>query len=122
DDLSKHATNSAHIKRLHPDFRRRALAIRKGKSVASNQITAPDQILNNITRPMPQKPTSSRKRVLVAVPWMTFGGAETLILNYCKQVSDSVDISFITAVPSSHEWEYKFRTLTEKIYHLDRMF
>lgn len=122
EDLLKHTTNSTHIKRLHPDFRRKAIAARKFRSATASKLTKSEQIFSNMTRTTPKKPISSKKRVLIAVPWMTFGGAETLILNYCKQVAGSVDISFVTAIPSEHEWEYKFKTLTEKIYHLDSMF
>jgi glycosyltransferase involved in cell wall biosynthesis len=53
---------------------------------------------------------------------MTFGGAETLIYNYCREIKDDFNITFVTGLQSNHEWEYKFKEITPYIYHLPNLF
>jgi glycosyltransferase involved in cell wall biosynthesis len=53
---------------------------------------------------------------------MTFGGAETLIYNYCREIKDQFNISFVTGLHSEHEWEYKFKEITPYVYHLANLF
>ncbi len=65
---------------------------------------------------------SNLPHVLVTMPWMTFGGAETLTYNYCREISKDINITFMTGLPSENEWEYKFKKISQNIYHLPEMF
>ena len=65
-----------------------------------------------------RKRNSAYNNVLITMPWMTFGGAETLVYNYCQEIKDELNITFMTGLPSENEWEHKFRQITSDIYHL----
>jgi glycosyltransferase involved in cell wall biosynthesis len=56
------------------------------------------------------------------VPWLTFGGAETVIYNFCKVIKEDFNITYVTGLESEHEWEYKFKEITSDIYHLPNLF
>jgi glycosyltransferase involved in cell wall biosynthesis len=66
--------------------------------------------------------SNNNPNVLVALPWMTFGGAETLITNFCNEINDNYNLDFVTGLNSAHEWEYKFKELSNNIYHLTNLF
>jgi len=114
-DLLGHSLHSATIKALHPDFKK--LVNQKFRHSAPPAAVKSSQVFNNMQRAH-HNPQNNKKRVLIAIPWMTFGGAETLITNYCKRVVDAVDLTFLTSIKAPHEWEYKFQELSKKIYHM----
>lgn len=121
DDLSNHQEHTSFIRNMHPDFIRSVKKHLKNRQLID--VINPNTALINLDDSTQYRtPSYSRKQVLVVVPWMTFGGAETLIYNYCNEVKSGVDLTFVTGLESPHEWEYKFRELTSRIYHLANMF
>ncbi|MEO5950651.1 MAG: glycosyltransferase [Candidatus Saccharimonadales bacterium] len=109
----------------------RSLNTRLFKSGNSNIITATHSILRSgkkvakkILKRNDHNPALHRNKkphILITMPWMTFGGAETLVYNYCRELKKDCNISFITGLDSKNEWEYKFREITESIYHLTKI-
>ena len=122
EDMNKHRGNIANIRSLHPQYKRnikRMLRGRRFKKTVSDLSTA---FVNLDNGSQYFSNDNENKNILIAIPWMTFGGAETLIYNYCKEIKDNFNISFVTGLPSEHEWEYKFREITTDIYHLPNLF
>ncbi len=120
-DKNKHWDAMRTIKNLHPNYKKIIATLAKHKkfdkhmtspkSAFGNLSHSDDYIAGNINKPA----------VLVAIPWMTFGGAETLIYNYCREIKNAFDISFVTGISSDNEWHHKFLEISERIYHLPRL-
>ena len=120
-DKDMHWKTMKAIKSLHPNYLRNISRI-KYKKDTIKVLANPQTAFVNLRKKGDYRPAKVGKdKVLIAIPWMTFGGAETLIYNYCREIKNAYDISFVTGVPSKNEWEYKFREITENIYHLPAM-
>lgn len=120
DDRSIHWKNISIIKGLHKNYQ---AVIRGLKRSRKNVITyvRPDSALVNLSNVTSFTPTSNKTKILIVIPWMTFGGAETLLYNFCRSLKETYDITFVTGEDSLHEWEYKFREITDKIFHLPQL-
>ena len=122
DDKSRHQLNVATIQSLHKNYTenvRRLIRERK-RNVYK---TISDSMFTNLnSKQMYRSAANKGPSVLIAIPWMTFGGAETLLLNFANQIKDTFNISFVTGLDSLHEWEYKFQDITPNIYHLNNLF
>lgn len=123
EDKGEHWNNIQLIRSFHPKYKRtvrKLLASRKYRK----EIVEPSSAFVNLNNEADYLIVTSKSipKVLITIPWMTFGGAETLIYNFCSEIKGSVDLSFITGLESANEWEYKFRELTPKIYHLANLF
>lgn len=122
DDRLAHQNNTQSIQALHPGYAKKIAGITSTRA-KTKTIIDPATAFVNLNNPSDYSTgVGSRERVLVAIPWMTFGGAETLIYNFCKEICNEFDISFITGLKSDHEWEYKFKEVSDKIYHLANLF
>lgn len=120
EDKMVHWTNIKNIKKLHAGYKTRVRAlIRQKKKV--KHIVSKDTAFINLGNPKDYS-VVDKPAILIAIPWMTFGGAETLIYNFCQGLKEQYDITFVTGLLSSHEWEYKFREISDKIYHLPELF
>jgi len=121
-DKSKHSDNMRDISKLHKGYMLKIKKINRYKRFHIKRIAAKTAFVNmdneNEYRPMSQ----AQKNILIAIPWMTFGGAETLIVNFCREISGKYNLSFVTGHASSHEWQYKFAEISQNIYHLSNMF
>jgi glycosyltransferase involved in cell wall biosynthesis/SAM-dependent methyltransferase len=122
DDQQKHHENIETIKKLHPSYHRKIVKIGREKYFKPCRYSSNDLFLNIKDEAKYFHPTPEKKNVLIAVPWMTFGGAETLIYNFCREIKNDFNISFITGLPCQNEWEYKFKEITPNIYHLANLF
>lgn len=124
DDKEAHWNTIRTIHSLHPKQEYRQRVKRLLVSRRSVQLlTTPGTALINMHKKAYYIDSSEGKpRILITIPWMTFGGAETLIYNYCRQVKDDFQITFMTGLKSKHEWEYKFKEITPYIYHLANLF
>lgn len=122
DDKSDHLNNMNRIRELHPNYAR---LIRKiaSKRKYLQTVVDPTKVFINLSHTSTYAVTEYKKpNMLIAVPWMTFGGAETLILNFCHEIKNEYNLSFVTGLLSGHEWEDKFRQITTSIYHLPNLF
>lgn len=122
EDKDIHWNNVRVIHSLHNNYKKTIKRLRAQRK-QTMQLVEPEQAFINMSRPEEFMPTdSSKKNILITVPWMTFGGAETLIYNYTREVKDKFNLSFVTGLKSDNEWEYKFREITPNIYHLPNLF
>jgi len=116
EDKSKHQKNYFAIRDLHPRYnnniRKQFRRIRKVRYIL-NRKTAFVNLSSSKSYAVGQN-----KGVLIFMPWMTFGGAETLVSNFCNELYDKFDLTFMTGLDSENEWEYKFQEITPRIYHL----
>lgn len=122
DDKDVHWKNVATIHSLHPRYKTTVRNLR-AKRAHTRHIVEPTKALVNLAdRKHYARPAAGRPNVLIAIPWMTFGGAETLIYNFCRQIKSDFNISFVTGLKSDNEWEYKFREITPNIFHMANLF
>jgi len=122
EDRSKHWNNLHRIRSLHPQYRRRIKRLLARKRHIAYELEANTALINFNRTSSYRLVNKNKPRVLLALPWLTFGGAETLIVNFCQEIKDSFDLSIITGLESRHEWEYRFKELTQNIYHLSNLF
>ncbi len=122
EDKDIHWNNLKTIRSLHPKYKkqiRRLLSERLGEKIR----VVPETGFINIANPSSYNVKDNTKiNVLITMPWMTFGGAETLVYNYCREITETCNISFVTGLQSEHEWEYKFKYVSPHIYHLINLF
>lgn len=122
EDKDVHWKNMKSIQRLHPQYKRNIQRL-KAKRQAVKNVYDPQTALVNLDNGKLYKQFGNPKpNVLIIVPWLTFGGAETLILNFTKEIKDDFNLSFISGLESKHEWEYKFKEITDRIYHMSNLF
>lgn len=122
DDKDVHWSNLQSIRELHPKYRASINGLMAQRQ-AVKQVIDTDTAFINISNIISFLPAPSDKpNVLITIPWMTFGGAETLIYNYCREIKDDINITFVTGLQSEHEWEYKFKEITPNVYHLANLF
>jgi glycosyltransferase involved in cell wall biosynthesis len=122
EDKKKHQDNVRMIRSLHPEYKHRVKQFLKTNRKLIYQAD-PETIARNLTNVEAYKlPPNKNKSILFALPWMTFGGAETLVVNFCNEIKDDFNISFVTGIDSAHEWEYRFSEFTDDIYHLPKLF
>ena len=122
EDLESHDKNIRTIKELHPNYRKNIKRLLKHKNLNHKFVSKQSLFVNFDEKADYQHPSNKNKNVLITIPWMTFGGAETLIYNYCREVKDEYNISFITGLPSTNEWEYKFKEISPYVYHLANIY
>jgi len=122
EDKDVHWSNLKSIRTLHPKYNTKVkhlIAMRR----YIKHFVDPATALINLSNPKDFLQSDNEKpNVLISISWMTFGGAETLIYNYCREIKDDFNITFISGLPSKNEWEYKFKEITPNIYHLANMF
>lgn len=122
EDKEAHWNNIKIIQNMHKQYAKRIKQIASQRR-ASKLITTKETLFQNLSNKVDyQKQDNKKPRVLVTIPWMTFGGAETLIYNYCQEIKSGFNITFMTGLESKHEWEYKFKEITPKVYHLANLF
>ncbi len=120
EDKTVHWGNIKKIKEIHKNYRSKIKVLMEEKSKVK-KTTSTTTAFENVSDRDDFIQTSN-PGVLIAIPWMTFGGAETLIYNYCRGLKNKYDISFVTGITSDHEWEYKFREISDRIFHLPQLF
>lgn len=122
EDKSNHKTNMQRIRELHPRYNRTIQKIKRYKQFHVKAVTPETLLVNLGIADNYRLPANESKNVLIVIPWMTFGGAETLIVNYCREIKDKFNITFMTGMKSDNEWEYKFKEITPNVYHLANLF
>ncbi len=67
--------------------------------------------------------TKTRKRILVALPFMIIGGVDSIFINIFGYLSKKYDIAFFTTVPVTKEYGDNtpfYEKFTKEIYHLPK--
>lgn len=122
EDKDVHWNNIKTIRELHPDYKKRVRSLMAARR-SEKHIASPGTALINMKDSDNYRvPKNGKPKVLVAMPWMTFGGAETLVYNLCRQTTSEYEVSFVTGLASKNEWEYKFKEISHNIYHLPNLF
>lgn len=121
DDQSKHELNISVIKNLHIKYDKIINRINRNRYF-NKKIIGKTPLINLQNSADYNYIKNNKPNILITMPWMTFGGAETLIYNFCREIKDDCNISFVTGLKSEHEWEYKFKEITNRIYHLANLF
>lgn len=122
EDKDMHWKNVRTIRQLHPFYSKSIRRLLKERTLLRHEISTKTALLNLSAKSAYLQSKNNKPNVLLALPWMTFGGAETLIINFCNEVKDDVNIFFVTGLASEHEWEHKFREISSNIYHLANLF
>jgi len=119
EDKGVHWNTMRTIRSLHPDYKKKVKAgLGENRSIR-HVIDQETAFINLEPHIGVQK---AKANVMVTIPWMTFGGAETLIYNFARELKDDYNITFVTGLKSENEWEYKFKEISENIYHLANLF
>lgn len=122
EDKDTHWRTMKELKTLHPNYRKNIKRLLKSKQTEKLR-TLPGESFINMNHAADYIARSNKKpNVLMALPWMTFGGAETLIINFSKELCNQYNLDFVTGLNSKHEWEYKFQEISRNIYHLPNLF
>jgi glycosyltransferase involved in cell wall biosynthesis len=121
DDKDIHWNNLKIIRGLHAGYKKRIRTLQSLRN-SERHVVDVESALINLKNDTDYNLLANKPNVLIAMPWMTFGGAETLIYNFCRQTKESYNISFITGLKSENQWEYKFREISENVYHLPNLF
>lgn len=121
EDKDVHWRNIQAIRSLHSKFKLKVKQLVLKRQYLK-QVIDPTSAWVNLGSRADYAQTTGQPNILVTVPWMTFGGAETLIYNYGLEVKDAYAMHFITGLKSEHEWEYKFKEITPNVYHLANLF
>ena len=77
-----------------------------------------DRPFLNLSRPEQFLSDASPDSLLVLLPWLVMGGAETVAYNVLRALRSSMDIHIFTSLPSENEWHDRFYDFTSSIYHL----
>lgn len=121
DDLLNHSANTKTIKGLHQTYRHSIKEVYKRKQ-SFYEVTETSSAFMNYSRNDQYLVSDNKPNVLITIPWMSFGGVSTLIYNYSMEIKDDYNMSFITGLKDKNEWEYKFRRVSNDIYHLPNLF
>jgi glycosyltransferase involved in cell wall biosynthesis/2-polyprenyl-3-methyl-5-hydroxy-6-metoxy-1,4-benzoquinol methylase len=120
EDKDLHWKNLKLIRTLHNNYKTKVKTLlRKRQQV--HHISTVETAMTNLFRKSASI-VPAKKNILITIPWMTFGGAETLIYNFCREIKDDYNITFVTGLVSENEWEYKFKEISKSIYHLPNLF
>lgn len=122
EDKDVHWNNIKTIRSLHPKYKQKVKALVNRRAGVRHVADTETALINTAANKDYQPQANGNPNVLITIPWMTFGGAETLIYNFCREIKDSFNISFVTGLKSEHEWEYKFQEISPHIYHLANLF
>lgn len=122
DDKEKHWNNVRVIRDIHPSYKKIVRRFNRLRQYRKFKVVSDTAFVNLAGVANYRAESDLKQNVLLAIPCMTFGGAETLLYNFCRQTKDTYSISFITGLRSENQWEYKFREVSDKIYHLPNLF
>jgi len=117
-DRDDHSSNVTKIRGLHKNYSKKIKKILYERDRKRKLIEPATAFVNLSNKMHYRNKQNGKPNTMVAMSWMTFGGAETLIYNFCDELKDKYNITFVTGLPSDHEWEYKFKQISERVYHL----
>lgn len=121
EDRSNHDANVKMIQGHHPNYYKQVRSLRKMRRY-KKEIINPSTAFINMDRSAQYGYKNKRPHAMLLMPWMTFGGAETLIVNFSKEIVQDYDVTFVTGLHSAHEWQERFEAVSDRIYHLPNLF
>lgn len=121
-DLKKDRENAKKIRELHPRYLQNIKKFSQKFIPARYVWKDNSQYVNLEDAADYRSPEKEKKNVLVLLNWLTFGGAETVVYNFCSKLKDKYNFYFVTGLPSENEWESKFRGISDNIFHLPNLF
>jgi len=122
DDKEVHWNNLKYIRSLHPGYKKKIRSLLSSRGSERHKPTSETAFIN-LKHPKHYKSIKNENpNVLVTVPWMDFGGVSTLLNNFTREVASDVNLHFITGLQNKNEWEYKFKEITHRVYHMPNLF
>jgi glycosyltransferase involved in cell wall biosynthesis len=117
-----HEAQERHQK-LVADIARRNQALFANPSLVKNiQRTYFDSRVNhpflNLNDPKDFRQGDARPSLLILVPWLQIGGAETVLYQVMSGLQQLFRFYLFTTLPDKNEWHDRFYQLTKNIYHL----
>jgi glycosyltransferase involved in cell wall biosynthesis len=122
DDKDVHWNNLKTIRAIHSDYKKRIRSLVTSRSSERHVATSQTAFMNMKRSKDYRVVSNGNPNVLVTVPWMDFGGVSTLLNNFTREVASDVNLHFITGLPNKNEWEYKFKNITSRVYHMPNLF
>lgn len=63
------------------------------------------------------------RNILFIVPWMTVGGGDKVNLDIALNINkNKFSLHFVTTENSKNEWSYRFKKITQNVFHLPKSF
>ena len=123
DDKANHQKNYKKIKRMHASYNTKINKLIKFKK-RNNYLVDPVKTFINLNNPSSYRKNTSKElpTLMIVMPWMNMGGAENLTYSFCNEIKEKYNIVFVTLLKSDNNWEFKFREVSEDIYHLYNLF
>lgn len=121
EDRSRHSTNLKIIKSLHKLYKLKVF-LKKLKHRRVEVATQDTWFLNTDRPEQYLQRDASKENLLILLPWMPFGGAEKLVINFGSFVKSYYNTSFVTGLESNNEWESEFKKISGEIYHLSKFY
>jgi len=117
-----HEAQERHQK-LVADIARRNQALFANPSLVKNiQRTYFDGRVNhpflNLNDPKDFRQGDARPSLLILLPWLQIGGAETVLYQVMSGLQQLFRFYLFTTLPDKNEWHDRFYQLTKNIYHL----
>jgi glycosyltransferase involved in cell wall biosynthesis len=124
DERKKHQDNIVAVQSRYPQYVQKIqkFLTRRGNHYLVAQSTADTAFVNLDRADQYRVPANGLPHILIVIPWMTFGGAEALILSFTRALKDKYNITFMTWLQSDHQWEKRFAVVSPRIYHLANLF
>jgi glycosyltransferase involved in cell wall biosynthesis/SAM-dependent methyltransferase len=123
EDKGVHWRHVRAIHALHPNYKKTVQLLVRARRSTETVVTSETSMINMRNKDdYSVNGVITKKNILITMPWMVFGGAETLVYNYTKAIKDEYTVSFMTGIKSENEWEYKFAEIGEQIIHLPNLF
>lgn len=122
EDKDVHWNNVKTIRNLHPKYKKMVRGLMASRQSERHVVSTNTGLINLSDRKHYLTVNSDKPNILVTVPWMDFGGVSTLLNNFTQEVKLDVNLHFITGLQSKNEWEYKFKAITPRVYHMSNLF
>jgi len=121
EDRAAHDDNVKKIQAHHPNYKKTIRRLKKERRF-EKRVPEPKSAFVNLKNNGNFLQVSKRPHALLLMPWMAFGGAETLIINFSKELANNYRITFMTGLDSDHVWHGRFEEISNRIYHLSNLF
>jgi len=122
EDRKRSDENIKKIKKLHPNYLKKIRTMKESWISQRNIFEDDSRFINLKDANLYLQEKKDNKNILILMPWLAFGGAETLVYNFCSKIKNEFNISIMTGIKSENEWEYRFKEITDNIYHLPNLF